>query len=42
MDFVVSAELADVQCSKYRLNFNTTESVVGGSTLCDRVCCFVH
>lgn len=41
VDFVVSAELADVQCSKCRLNFNTYESVVGTS-LCDRVCCFVH
>lgn len=29
VDSVVSAELADVQCSKCRLNFNTTESVVG-------------
>lgn len=38
MDLVVSAELADVQCSKCRLNFNTTESVVGSECcLCDRL-----
>ena len=42
VDFVVSAELADVQCSKCRLNFNTTaEGVVGAWVRFVIVSCFV-